>query len=129
MGAPRPLKVERATSLEYSLCDNVQATMQLEHYADALTSKGRLRKPIQRRDSAPLHPNPIRRFREELRLTRQELAGLMAVPKETVRAWEHEVECFAPGHSRLMRLIELARRNEYPLYVRDIMAYAEKSRE
>jgi len=102
--------------------------MKVEHYADAQTMEGKIRKPIQRHDSATLDPNPVRRFREELRLTRDAFAELMGIPVETLRAWERHEKAVVPGQSRMNRLIECARRNHYPLLIMEIVRFSEGSK-
>lgn len=102
--------------------------MEHEHYLDAATKEGRLKKPVKRPDQNPPHPNPIRAFREELRLEREEFGELMNVPVQTLRVWERTENAYVPRYGPLTRLIELARKNEYPLYWKDIMSYAESTR-
>lgn len=100
----------------------------LLHLIDAETRGGKIVKLASRPDAEPRHPNPVRRFREELRLTRDEFALLMAVPKDTLRAWERDVNAVVPSGSRTTRLIELARRNYYPLMLKELYDYCEKNR-
>ncbi len=102
--------------------------MTLLHHADAETAAAQFKKLLVRRDAAPRAANPIRRFREELRLTREEFARLNGVPVTTERSWERDINAFVPSGGRLTRLIELARRNEYPLYISEIWDYVELSR-
>jgi DNA-binding transcriptional regulator YiaG len=71
-----------------------------------------------RQDSAPPHPNAIRRFREELRLGRQEFADLLGVNQNTLRVWEDGKS--KPRGESCIRIIEAAERNEYPLSYEDI---------
>lgn len=52
----------------------------------------------------------------------------MHVPVETERAWEQEDNAAMPKGSRAIRLIELARRNWYPLMIEDIWTYAERGK-
>jgi DNA-binding transcriptional regulator YiaG len=88
----------------------------------------RIVKPVKRPDQPAPHPNPVRRFREDLQLTREAFAALLHVPVETERAWEREGGAVMPKGSRALRLIDLARRNWYPLMLEDIWKYTEKSR-
>jgi DNA-binding transcriptional regulator YiaG len=82
--------------------------------------------PISRKHAAPLHPNPVRRFREELRLARPAFAKMIETPVDTLKEWEREREPVIPGTSRLMRMIQIARESQYPLLIDDIWKYAEK---
>lgn len=80
--------------------------------------------PNQRPDSAPLNPNAVRRFREELRLNRKEFAALVGVSPATLRVWELKNNS-RPSGPTLLRLIELAEKNNYPLSVADVYADVE----
>jgi len=71
-------------------------------------------RPILRTNSAPLHPNAVRRFREELRLNRTEFSELVGVCPATLRVWE-TANRSRPGGRTLMRLLQLAEENNYPL--------------
>lgn len=75
--------------------------------------------PTQRADSKPPHPNPIRRFREELRMDRREFADLLDVKVDTLRVWETAGKSRPRGQSAL-RIVEVAQRNDYPLEIADI---------
>lgn len=74
--------------------------------------------PQQRPDSAPLHPNAIRRFREELRLDRKQFSELLDVNIDTLRVWESGSS--KPRGPSALKIIEVANRNHYPLSVEDI---------
>jgi DNA-binding transcriptional regulator YiaG len=80
--------------------------------------------PNERADSAPLNSNAVRRFREELRLNRKEFASLVGVSPATLRVWELRNNS-RPSGPTLLRLIDLAERNEYPLSVADVYADVE----
>lgn len=82
--------------------------------------------PMNRPDKKPLHPNPIRRFREELHLTRQEFAALLDVSLDTEKLWEKTVRPVMPRSQSALKLIDLARRNSYPLLLEEIWDYVEK---
>jgi DNA-binding transcriptional regulator YiaG len=99
----------------------------LNHY-DAETRKLKLRKPVARTDSAPQDPNPVRAFREELRLTRHQLSAILDVPWESIRRWERHKEASMPSSHRLQKLLICARRNQYPLFFADMLRYVEDSR-
>ena len=101
--------------------------MSLEYHQDAKTKAGHLKQLLSRPDAAPRDPNPVRRFREELRLTREVFAELMGIPVETLRAWERHEHVVIPNGPRMERLVELARRNYYPLYIGDVVRFAEKA--
>ena len=80
--------------------------------------------PIMRRpDSAPLHDNPIRRFREELRLNRTEFAKVVGFPENTLRAYERDDYAICPGGKRMGQLIQLAKNNKYPLSIFEVYAH------
>jgi len=74
---------------------------------------------VVRPDSNPPHQNPIRAFREELRLTREEFSKLLGVTVMTVRTWETP-NLSRPKGSKAIELVDLARRNAYPLTLDDI---------
>ena len=75
--------------------------------------------PTARPDAAMPHQNPIRRFREELRLTRQEFADLIGENIESLRVWETP-GASKPRPDRARKIIEVAERNHYPLTLTDI---------
>ena len=75
--------------------------------------------PSTRPDSAPPHTNPIRRFREELRLNRQEFADLLEENVESLRVWETDGKS-KPRPDRALKIVALAERNDYPLELEDI---------
>lgn len=75
--------------------------------------------PTQRTDSKLPHPNPIRRFREELRLDRHEFAELINANIDTLRVWETQGRS-KPRAQAAMRIIEVASRNDYPLTLQDL---------
>lgn len=75
--------------------------------------------PTKRPDSKTPHPNPIRRFREELRLDRHEFAELISANIDTLRVWETEGKS-KPRAQAAMRIIEIASRNDYPLTLQDL---------
>lgn len=75
--------------------------------------------PNVRTDSVPPHPNVIRRFREELRMGRKEFADLLDVNVDTLRVWETEGKSRPRGPAAL-RIVEVAKRNDYPLDITDI---------
>lgn len=75
--------------------------------------------PTERPDAAPPHSNPIRRFREELRLTRQEFADLIEENVESLRVWETD-GMSKPRPDRAIKIIAIAKRNNYPLELEDI---------
>ena len=74
-------------------------------------------------DQRPPHPNPVRRFREALRLTREQFAELLDVSHETLRVWEKR-EPSIPRPSAMQRLIACAERNNYPLTADEVRRYA-----
>lgn len=75
--------------------------------------------PNVRPDSVPPHQNVIRRFREELRMDRREFADLLEVNVDTLRVWETEGKSKPRGPAAL-RIVEVAKRNDYPLDITDI---------
>ncbi len=81
------------------------------------------KKPLVRPDSKAPHPNPVRAFREELRLNRDEFATLVGIKLETERAWEQERRPVMPTGPRLTKLLACARRNFYPLGLKEIEDY------
>jgi DNA-binding transcriptional regulator YiaG len=84
--------------------------------------------PVKRPSGAKPDENPIRRFRNELGLTVPEFAELIGVPFETARSWERaSKKGFVPIHRTMMRMINIARKNKYPLLIADIYAYNNKS--
>ena len=80
--------------------------------------------PQQRPDSAPLHPNAIRRFREELRLDRKQFSALLDVNIDTLRVWESGSS--KPRGPSALKIVEVADRNNYPLSIEDIFATPSK---
>lgn len=94
---------------------------------DAETLKLPMIPPAVRPDKKPLSDSPIRRFREELHLSREELGAQVGVSLETVKKWEAEFGSSCPGASTLLSLLKLARKNKYPLLVSEIWDYARKT--
>lgn len=79
---------------------------------------------VRRKHAKPLAKNPIRRFREELRMNRTEFSKLTGWPVETLRQYEREGPTVCqPGGKRMSELIQLARESRYPLSVVEIIAY------
>lgn len=74
-------------------------------------------------DQLPPHPNPVRRFRETLRMTREQFAELLEVSHETLRVWEKR-EPSIPRASAMARLLAVAERNGYPLTADEIRLFA-----
>ena len=102
--------------------------MKVIHFLDAATLKRPMRKPVTRPDAAPRSPNPIRRFREEMRHTRDHFAEMIGVPMETLRSWERLDKPVVPTRPKLDELVNLARRNYYPLMVTEIIGFAAEVR-
>lgn len=75
--------------------------------------------PNERPDSNPPNPNVIRRFREELRLSRHEFADLLEANVDTLRVWETDGRS-KPRGPAAAKIIEVAQRNQYPLTMADI---------
>lgn len=75
--------------------------------------------PSERQDSKTLHSNIIRRFREELRLDRQEFSDLLDVNIDTLRVWEGGKGAKPRGEAALV-IVACAERNDYPLGITDI---------
>lgn len=75
--------------------------------------------PSLRPDSAPIHPNKIRAFREELRLSREQFSELIDANVDTERGWETGVSI--PRGEAALKIIELAKKNWYPLTLEDIL--------
>ena len=75
--------------------------------------------PNERADAKPPHHNVIRRFREELRMDRNEFADLLAVNVDTLRVWETDGKSRPRGRAAL-KIVEYAKRNEYPMSVEEI---------
>ncbi len=71
-------------------------------------------KLVKRPDAAPLHENQIRRFREELRLTREQFAAKLGVSIETVRVWEAKGRS-KPRPETARKILALAKRNKYAM--------------
>lgn len=103
-------------------------SMKVIHFLDAATLKRTMRKPIYRPDAAPPSPNPILRFRKEMGHTRDDFAEMLGVPMETLRSWERVGRPIVPTRPKLDELVDLARRNYYPLMVTEIIEYAEQFR-
>lgn len=80
--------------------------------------------PVLRPDSAPVNINPVRRFREELRLDRERFVQLLGgIPVATLRGWEEpfdSVHYHEPRKEFIQKLVALAQRNRYPLFEEDI---------
>jgi len=74
--------------------------------------------PNERPDATPLHNNAIRRFREELRMDRQQFASLVEANIDTLRVWEGGKSL--PRARAALKIIEIASRNDYPLDITDI---------
>jgi transcriptional regulator with XRE-family HTH domain len=85
--------------------------------------------PVRRPDAAERHPNPIRRFREELRLERLKFGGLLNVGVSTLRAWERvdDTVCMPRGDA-LMAIIHLAKRNKYPITFNEMRRFVDEQR-
>lgn len=75
--------------------------------------------PTARPDSAPPHPNVIRRFREELRLDRKDFADLLGCNIDTLRVWEAPNGSKPRGEAAL-NILSYAARNHYPMTIDDI---------
>lgn len=83
--------------------------------------------PVNRPDQEPRHPNPIRRFREELRLDRPAFAKLCEVSTSTVRAWERvDPTVCMPRPVSGLKLIKLAKRNKYPLTFNEMRRFVDE---
>lgn len=84
--------------------------------------------PTERPDARPPHPNPIRRFREELRLTRQQFVRLIHTSTDNLRMWEGSgrTKATRPKGEAAIAIVELAQRNFYPLTIQDIYHYTEQ---
>lgn len=74
--------------------------------------------PNERPDAVPLHENAIRRFREELRMDRQQFADLVEANIDTLRVWEAGKSL--PRAPAALKIIQIASRNDYPLAITDI---------
>lgn len=74
--------------------------------------------PNERPDAIPPHQNVIRRFREELRMDRKEFAELIDANIDTLRVWEASKS--QPRAPAALKIIEIAKRNEYPMTVEEI---------
>ena len=83
--------------------------------------------PTNRPDSIPLHPNVIRRFREELRMDRPEFADLLEVNIDTLRVWETQGKSRPRGEAAL-RIVDIAAHNDYPLAITDIFPPKKKKK-
>lgn len=75
--------------------------------------------PSQRPDSAPIHPNRIRAFREELRLDREQFCTLIGAAVDTERGWESGASI--PKGAAALKIFNLAQKNFYPLTMEDIL--------
>jgi hypothetical protein len=80
--------------------------------------------PALRPDGGPLHENPVRRFREELRLEREQFCRLLNdLPVATLRGWEEPFDSkhyHAPRSYHVDMLVALAQRNRYPLFMEHV---------
>lgn len=74
--------------------------------------------PNTRPDANPPHNNVIRRFREELRMDRKAFADLIEANIDTLRVWEASKS--KPRGPAALKIIEVARRNDYPMTVEEI---------
>jgi DNA-binding transcriptional regulator YiaG len=74
--------------------------------------------PNTRTDSIPLHPNAIRRFREELRMNRPVFAELLDINVDTLRVWEANKS--KPRGPAALKIIAVATRNDYPMSIEEI---------
>lgn len=74
--------------------------------------------PTERPDSAPLHENVIRRFREELRLDRGQFSELLDVNIDTLRVWESGSS--KPRGPAALKIVQVAKRNQYPMTIEEI---------
>lgn len=74
--------------------------------------------PTTRKDSVPLHPNVIRRFREELRMNRPVFADLLEINVDTLRVWEADKS--KPRGEAALKIVSFAKRNDYPMSITDI---------
>ena len=74
--------------------------------------------PSERPDAIPPHQNAIRRFREELRMDRNEFADLLDVKLDTLRVWEAGKS--KPRGPAAIKIVEAAGRNDYPMSMVDL---------
>lgn len=74
-------------------------------------------------DMNPFHPNPIRRFREALRMNRKEFSALVKIPMFTLKTNEAEFNPSTPGAGAMRRLLRVAKRNNFPLTESAIVTY------
>jgi DNA-binding transcriptional regulator YiaG len=74
--------------------------------------------PIVRPDSAPISDNPIRAFRDELRLTAGQFALAAGVTIHSIRIWETNRSVLR--YEAAQKLVDLAERNFYPLTLDDL---------
>lgn len=79
--------------------------------------------PHQRPNSAPVHPNKIRAFREELRLSRDQFSELIEANVDTERGWE--IGASTPRGEAALKIVALAQKNWYPLTMEDILTRQE----
>lgn len=82
--------------------------------------------PNARPDALPPHNNPIRRFREELRMDRPDFSILLDVNIDTLRVWEAGKS--KPRGESALKIISIATRNDYPLSITDIFPNAKKKK-
>lgn len=75
--------------------------------------------PNERKDAIPPNENVIRRFREELRMSRPTFADLLEVNVDTLRVWETDGRS-RPRAEAALKIITIAKRNDYPLRLDDI---------
>ena len=80
--------------------------------------------PNNRTDSAPMHQNAIRRFREELRMNRPAFAQMLSVNVDTLRVWEDGKS--KPRGEAALKIVAAADRNHYPLVITDIFPKKKK---
>lgn len=87
--------------------------------------------PVKRLNAAPPNPNPIRRFREELRLTQAEFAELWGVTHESLRYHEGQTgtRLSRPRGPALVALLRLAKENKYPLAATEIYEFYAKAKQ
>jgi len=78
-------------------------------------------------DAAPLHENPVRRFREDLRLNRAQFSRVIGIQVDTIRSWEMTgSRNVLPRRASMTLLLKLARRNKYPLNYGMLYEYSSK---
>lgn len=74
--------------------------------------------PIVRPNSAPISANPIRAFRDELRLTAGQFAKAAGVTIHSIRIWETNRSVLR--YEAAQKLVDLAEKNFYPLTLEDL---------